>query len=185
MVEPVYEKGYHQQYAKDAKRIFMSLLAAWFWPKVSDRENAQFAISEAFCVAVALSAIMAMLAAIEVLRTSAESFDAQPFLSPVQYAGLAFGIYRKSRIAAISALALYLVGRGYLWIKAGPYFGVIPVLITLAFLHGVRGTFAYQKLPPRPGDLPSLAQTFEALSHTSPENLKPARKTQEGNSADA
>jgi hypothetical protein len=29
----------------------MSLLAAWFWPKVSDRKNAQFAINEVFSVA--------------------------------------------------------------------------------------------------------------------------------------
>jgi hypothetical protein len=134
---------------------------------------------------VALSAITAIFAAMEVLRGTTEGFDAQPFVSAILFAGIAFGIYRKSRIAAISALVLYLVGRGYAWVKAGPYVGLIPVVVTLAFLHGVRWTFAYHKLPQRPAGLPSLAQSFEALAQNPPESEKVAEKAEEGNSAGA
>jgi hypothetical protein len=156
----------------------MGLLGAWFWPKVSDRKNAQFAINEAFCVAVALAAITAIFATVEVLRDSTEGLDAEAFVSAIIFAGVGFGIYRKSRIAALSGLVLYLVGRGYAWAKVGPSFGVIPVLITLAFLHGVRGTFAYHKLPPRPADLPSLARSFAALEQHPRERV--VQKDEEG-----
>jgi hypothetical protein len=159
----------------------MGLLAAWFWPKVSDRKNAQFATNEAFCVAVALAAITAMFATVEVLRDTTEGLDAEAFVSAIIYAGVGFGIYRKSRIAAISELLLYLVGRGYAWAKVGPNLGVIPVLITLALLHGVRGTFAYHKLPPRPEELPSLAQSFAALEQNPTESESVVRKDEEGN----
>ena len=50
----------------------MSLLAAWFWPKVSDRKNAQFAITEAWVVAAALAVITATLATAEILRRATE-----------------------------------------------------------------------------------------------------------------
>jgi hypothetical protein len=163
----------------------MNLLAAWFWPKVSDRKNAQFAITEACLVAVALALITAILATADVLRPSTEGPGAEAIVSPVVFAGIAFGIYRKSRLAAISALVLYLAGRGYAWVKVGPNIGFIPVLVALAFLHGVRGTFAYHKLPPRPAGLPSLAQSFEALNQNPPESEKSAAKSDEGNSASA
>ena len=120
----------------------MSLLAAWFWPKVSDRKNAQFAIGEAFYVAVALTVITTMFGTVETLKGTTEGLDAEAFVSALVFAVIAFGIYRKSRFAAISGLVLYLVGRGYAWAKAGPNFGLLRVLVTLAFLHGVRGTIA-------------------------------------------
>ena len=158
----------------------MSLLGAWFWPKVSDRKNAQFAINEAFCVAVVLAVITVILATVEVLRDGTEGLDAEAFGSALIFAGVGFGIYRKSRIAAISGLVLYVVGRGYAWAKVGPNLGVIPVLVTLAFLHGVRGTFAYHKLPPRPAELPSLAQSFAALEQNPPESESVVRKDEQG-----
>ncbi len=46
----------------------MSLLASWFWPKVSDRKKAQFAITEACLVATALAVVTAILATVDVLR---------------------------------------------------------------------------------------------------------------------
>jgi len=154
----------------------MSLLAAWFWPKVSDRKNAQFAINEAFCVAVALAAITTIFATVEVLVDTTEGVSAEAFVSAIIFASVAFGIYRKSRMAAVSGLVLYLVSRGYAWAKVGPSLGVIPVLITLAFLHGVRGTFAYHKLPPRPAELPSLAQSFATLEQNPQESKRVVRK---------
>jgi hypothetical protein len=161
----------------------MSWLAAWFWPKVSDRKNAQFAITEAWVVAAALAVVTALLATVEILRPAADGPGAEVFVTPVVFAGIAFGIYRKSRLAAISGLTLYLAGRVYVLATVGPRMGFINVLVALAFLHGVRGTFAYHKLSPRPAGLPSLAQSFEALDHNPPQRANPAANNGEGNSA--
>jgi hypothetical protein len=154
----------------------MSLLAAWFWPRVSDRKDALFAIQEAYCVAAALAVITAILATAEVLRDTTEGMEVEGLASAVVFAGIAFGIYRKSWVAAISGLALYLASRGYAWVKVGPNLGVIPILVALAFLHGVRGTIAFHKLPPRPEGLPSLAQSFGALGQNPTANEKTAEK---------
>lgn len=161
----------------------MNLLAAWFWPKVSDRKNAQFAITEAWLVAAALAVMTAILATVEVLRSAMDGPGAEAFVSPVVFAGIAFGIYRKSRLAAIFGLVLYLTGRAYVLATVGPNIGFIPALVALAFLHGVRGTFAYRKLPARPIGLPSLAQSFEAFDQNPPQHANHPSNNKEGNPA--
>jgi len=180
---PCFEKRYHLPYSKVPEGIIMSLLATWFWPKVSDRKNAQFAITEAWVVSAALAVITALLATVEVLRPETDGPGAEAFVTPIVFAGIAFGIYRKSRLAAISGLALYLAGRVYVLATVGPRVGFINILVALAFLHGVRGTFAYHKLPPRPASLRSLAQSFEAFDQNPPQRVNPAANNEEGNSA--
>jgi len=59
----------------------------------------------------------------------------------------------------------------------------IPLLITMALLNGVRGTFAYHKLLPRPEGLPSLAESFGALERNPAESEKVAGKGEEGKAA--
>jgi hypothetical protein len=170
------------RHVEDPREIALSLLAAWFWAKVSDRKNAQFAITEAYLVAAALAVITAILATVELMKGSAEGLGVAGLASALVFGGISFGIYRKSRISAISGLVLYLVGRGYAWVMVGPSAVVLTLLVTLAFLHGVRGTFAYHKLPPRPAGLPSLAQSFEALKHDPAESEIIGGKGGEGNS---
>jgi len=160
----------------------MSLFAAWFWPKVSDRKNAQFAITEAFCVAAALALVTALLAAVELMNSTSEGTEADAFASALVFGGISFGIYRKSRIAAISGLVLYLASLAYAIVKVGSTPRVIALLVALAFLHGVRGTFAYHKLPPRPAGLPSLAQGFQALGQTPAETHDSVAKPEKGDS---
>jgi hypothetical protein len=158
-------------------------LLTWFWPKVSDRKNAQFAITEAFFAAAVVAALTAIFTAVEALKDTAEGLGPEGFVSAIVFAGVGFGIYRRSRIAAVSGLVLYLVGRAYAWVKVGPNFGAIPLLVTLALLNGVRGTFAYHKLPPRPEGLPSLAQSFGALERNPAEGEKIAGKGEDGKTA--
>jgi hypothetical protein len=154
-------------------------LGNWFWPRVSDRKNAQFAISEACFAAVVVAVITALLGTIEMLKDGTEGLGVEMFVSVAIYASVGFGIYRRSRIAAASALAFYLAGQGYAWVTTGPKIAALPLLITLAFLNGVRGTFAYHKLPPRPEGLPSLAQSFGALEGSPVEGEKIAEKGEE------
>jgi hypothetical protein len=63
--------------------------------------------------------------------------------------GLAFGIYKKSRIAAVIMLIYYIFGRIAAWIILGriSLFGVfISIVFIGCFVEGIRGTFAYHKL---------------------------------------
>lgn len=66
-------------------------------------------------------------------------------LGTLLVAGLAYGTYRKSRIAACLQLAVYVLIRiGYL--LGGSINGLgIAVLIALAYLSAARGTFQYHR----------------------------------------
>ncbi len=77
-------------------------LLTWFWPKVSDRKNAQFAITEAFFAAAVVAALTAIFTAVEALKDTAEGLGPEGFVSAIVFAGVGFGIYRRSRIAAVS-----------------------------------------------------------------------------------
>jgi hypothetical protein len=146
----------------------MGLGAAWFWPNVSNRRFAQNAIQEAFWAAVFVSGLTVAFTVIWLLRSDETDFAQVGFLNSALFGGLAFGIYRRSRVAAISAFVLFAGGTLYQLATTGPAGLVLRGLIALAFFHGVRGTFAYQKLPALPANLPSIEQTFQAVRQTSP-----------------
>ena len=60
--------------------------------------------------------------------------------------GLTFGIYHKSRVAAVIMFAYFTLSRIYFWIT----FGINPsaafgMLMIIMFYRGVRGTFSYHE----------------------------------------
>ncbi len=66
---------------------------------------------------------------------------------------LAFGIYKKSRIAAGIWLVYYLVTQLLIWLDsgvAGP--PVFPIIFLYFFFQGFRGTMAYHQLKDEPTD---------------------------------
>ena len=56
-----------------------------------------------------------------------------------------FGIWRYSRVAAVSGLLLFIAERLFLWATARHRPGGLAVLLLLGFVNGVRGTFAYHR----------------------------------------
>lgn len=144
----------------------MGLGAAWFWPNVSTRRFAQNAIQEAFWASVLVSALTAIFTAISFLGPDESNPSAVGFVDSAIFAGLAFGIYRRSRIAAVSAFVLYLAGSIFQFAAHGPAGWILRGLIALALFHGVRGALAYHKFSALPANLPSVEQSFRSLSQT-------------------
>ena len=145
----------------------MSWIEDWLWTKVDLRRRAQNAIEEDFWVACFLSFACAMGALIGVLRDATIS-DFEQFGVAVLFAVLAFGIRRRSRAAAISALILYVllrVAQG--WTSLSP-FQIISFLFVLALVNCIRGTFAYHRFGSPPANVPSVEQSFRAMSQTAP-----------------
>ena len=143
-----------------ALRVDVGLGSAWLWPKVSNRRFAQNAIQEAFWAALIVSVLTAILTVILLFSPDETNFAQIGFLNSALFGGLAFGIYRRSRTAALSAFVLFTAGAVYQLATAGPGGLLLRGLVALAFFHGVRGTFAYQKLPALPANLPSIEQSF-------------------------
>ena len=79
------------------------------------------------------------------------------------FGGFAAAIHFRSRIAATLAFGFYTLDLLYN-VFIGHLGGlIISILVALALLAGVRGAFAYHKLPAKPEDLPSVAESFRAF----------------------
>ena len=86
------------------------------------------------------------LSAVGVDLVGPRRLDGATFTTIVLFAGIGWGIQRLSRVAATLGLACYLSERAYSAAIHGPSGTLSAIAIALFFLHGVRGTFAYQSL---------------------------------------
>ncbi|MBS1840697.1 MAG: hypothetical protein JSS69_02280 [Acidobacteria bacterium] len=143
----------------------MSWTEDWLWPKVDIRRKAQNAIDEGFWAAAFWAGFKGVLALIALL-SPAEGFGLTIGISAAVYASLAFGIRRRSRIVAVFALIIFIAER--LLLGAAMALPNLTLLAfgSLLFANGVRGTFAYHKFPPLPANIPSVEQSFRAMSKT-------------------
>jgi hypothetical protein len=132
----------------------------WIWPDVSLRRNAQAAIDEAFFVALAVAAYRLVWVLILYLRETDKGPEAGALLIAIFIAILAVGIHYRSRVAAIVAFTFYVLDFLFVSVVVRPQNPNIPAAIALALLAGVRGTIAYRKFPPKPANLPGIADSL-------------------------
>ena len=102
---------------------------------------------------------MALIALLGSLQESALSGG----IGAAVYAGLAFGICRRSRTVAVLALIVFVAKR-LLLVNSITFGGLVLLSFgSLLFANGVRGTFSFPKFPPLPANLPSVEQNFRAM----------------------
>jgi hypothetical protein len=153
----------------------MSLVKTWVWPDVSIRRKTQSAINEAFGAAIVVT-LLSLIFALMPTSSEPDSSDRSVILvACVVFGLLAIGIFLRSRAAAVSALVLFSVIIAFAMLTQGPRLLIVRVVIFLAFLNGVRGTFAYHKLPPKPVGLPSIQQSFQSVRPSPPPNDESSR----------
>jgi hypothetical protein len=159
----------------------MSLWKMWFWPNVAIRRQAQYAINEAFGAAALIALLTAVLAAMSDSGDSIPGVDSSAYAAAIVFAGIAFGIYRRSRIAAVTGLVLYVLGRVYLIYLSSRLGSVFwSFVIAMALVNGVRGTIAHHRLPPLPVGLPPIEQSFREMASQS----KPAQQSSQSQQHD-
>lgn len=154
----------------------MTQVRNWLWPNVKSRKDALFAIDEAFWVSLVVAALTLAFTGVDAGRSGISGTDISGFIGAALLAGVAFGIRRKSRAAAVVAFLLYVCSQASLWITTGHGNLVVGALVALALLHGVRGTFAYAKLTPLPQGTPSIDQSFRAVGANRTVEQKPQGK---------
>jgi hypothetical protein len=118
------------------------------WPDVSDINSAKMAAAQgaaaAFCCAVATT-IFVGLAAAGVGPVAGLGIDAWALVGAAILFAIAWGIHEMSRAAAILGLVLYLGDRVIMWSQVGPRGVPVAMMLILAFVNAVRGTFAYRE----------------------------------------
>lgn len=121
-----------------------------WWPDVADVQSAEKASRAGYWAAVFVASVTALVASVALyLHRSVLGIDGFGFVDAVIFAGIAFGIYRMSRVVAVLGLIFYLVERLYAIANASnasASANVMTVILTLQFVHGIRGTFAYHQL---------------------------------------
>jgi hypothetical protein len=140
----------------------MSELKAWFWADVSSRKQIHFAILEGFWVAIVSAGVTGLFAIADLLRSFGPGAVVQ-LLMAVLLGALGFGIKDRSRAAAVIAFSLFVLDRLVGAVLYGPRGLLFSIIFAVALLNGMRGCFAYHKLPTPPPGTPSLEEAFEAF----------------------
>jgi len=139
-----------------------------FWPKIFDRDSARVAALQGVWVSGVVASMQALwLLLLAIPRTSEWASDFLGLLAGVStdgvwlqlilYASIALAIYRLcSRVAAVSGLVLLVYGKlamaaNLVELGVPPelalrkLFGSITLVILLAYVHSIRGTFGYHR----------------------------------------
>ena len=133
----------------------------WYWPEITDAESARSAAKLArgaalFCAGITLVVTILAIMGVELVQKLGVS--AWSLLDVALFLAVAWGIHRMSRTAAVFGLILYALERLFMMLESGPKGIIMTVIFTLAFISGVRGTFAYHRYKTRVD--PAVSDTF-------------------------
>lgn len=118
----------------------------WYWEDVSTLSGAEKAITGGFWAALIVACITTLVAALSLAGVKLLGIDASAFLDAALFAGIAFGIKRRSRFAAVAGVCLYLLERIYMLQRGGVSGMFMGIIFTLLFINAARGAFAYHRL---------------------------------------
>lgn len=124
--------------------------SSWFWPDVSNVDEAKKACRVAMWCAVLVASITALFSILAIVGAAPKNLpiDGSALFDAALFAGIAFGLSRFSRFAGVAGFVLFLIERIYMIAKGGPAAAglFMGIFLLLGFLHGMRGAFAHHKL---------------------------------------
>ena len=129
----------------------------WLFPSITNKEKAKQVARQGTWAAGIVALITLVLTVIVISENPALPYnnlpklDAWAFWDVGIFVAIAWGIYKMSRVAAVAGLVIYIAEQVLIRVSNpklatnGIFF---TVLIVIAFINGIRGTFAYHSLPP-------------------------------------
>jgi hypothetical protein len=143
----------------------------WYWPDVSDLESAKKAARNGMWCAIFVASVTTIVVLLTTFfGLSIMGVKAGALLDAALFAGIAYGLSRYSRFAAVAGFALFVLEKIYMLATTGNFFsvGFLGIVIALGFWNSVRGTFAYYKLNGGAPSTGGLAGMFSGKSAPSP-----------------
>jgi hypothetical protein len=117
-----------------------------YWPELRDPAEAEKAVKGAAYVAFFVAALTGILSLLAVLSVT-QILSGWAIIDALIFGLIGFFILRGSRVAAVVGLALYVLEvLAALAVTGNPVGLVIGIIITFAFINGVRGTSALRRL---------------------------------------
>lgn len=127
-----------------------------FWDRIDSLATAKATAMQGFWAAIFVASITVVMVMISLtmggLPEGMPQIDAWAFWDAGIFVAIAWGIHRMSRVAAVMGLVLYIVSQVVMRATtpeasaSGLWFAA---LFVLAFVNGVRGTFAYHAIRQR------------------------------------
>ena len=134
----------------------------WLWPEIIDLESARAAARDARNAAIFVAVATVVFVLLSIMGTEflqPLGLDAWGFVDAAIFLVVAWGIHRMSRTAAVAGLIIYIAERLLIMLEAGSRGIILTIILTLLFIHGVRGTFAFHRFRAAGND-PAIPEIF-------------------------
>jgi hypothetical protein len=123
---------------------------SWYWSKIDNVADAIEASNLGFWAAVFVAVVTTIFATVTlVLKKDIAGINPLAYIDAVLFAIIAWRIRRRSRAFAVIGLCLFVLEK-VVQFSTQPqlvsFALFMAVVITLLFINGVRGTFAFHKL---------------------------------------
>jgi hypothetical protein len=115
-------------------------MANWAWPEIVDEDSARSAAHMAGGWAAIIAGITAVVAVVRMFA-SGQNEAALSLVDAALFGVVAWRVWNGSRPWAVAGLALYCLEIVISVINRPPGVGIFTVIVILALVNGVRGTF--------------------------------------------
>jgi hypothetical protein len=121
-------------------------MANWAWPEIIDEDSARDAAHMAGGWAGVVAGITTLFAVVSIFGgVSVMGIRAWSLLDAALFGVVAWRIWCGSRAFAVAGLSLYALEVLYGVVTHPPGIGILTIIVMLALINGVRGTFGLHK----------------------------------------
>jgi hypothetical protein len=121
-------------------------MANWAWPEIIDEDSARDAAHMAGGWAGVVAGLTTLFAVISIFGgVSVLGIRAWSLLDAALFGVVAWRVWAGSRAWAVTGLSLYCLEVLYGMVTHPPGVGILTIIIVLALINGVRGTFGLHK----------------------------------------
>jgi len=137
-------------------------LRDYWWPEISDIETAKKAAHTGsaagwFCAGATLLVIV--MNTFGMTSTPLFNIGIEALFDVLLISALAYGTWNFSRVSAVGGIVLYWGEQIYTISQLGRTSPAMLIVLSLMFIKGVRGCFAYHEFKGAPTPLPTYSQT--------------------------
>jgi hypothetical protein len=120
-------------------------MANWAWPEIIDEDSARDAARKAGGWAAVVAGLTGLLALISLSGSSWFGITPWSLVDAALFGVVAWRVWNGSRAWAVAGLSLYSLEVLFSIVTHPPGVGILTIIILLALINGVRGTFALHK----------------------------------------
>jgi|GEM_PF-2602629 hypothetical protein len=148
-IEKLFDRILIEGYPFKTKKIKMEAKEKkynWIWPKIVDVDSAKKAANQGMYASIFIAGTTLLLLVLSTQGFNPMNLDSYALIDIMIFVIIAWRIYAMSKTAAILGLAFYILEQIFLFNDFGFRMSAIKVIIVIAFINSIRGTYAFNVL---------------------------------------